>query len=634
MKLLNLSAPSQINLSGGLGNVPVPGPGVAAGGAAGQVLVKASDNDFDTTWSDGVVGSGEPGPAGPPGPQGEKGDKGDKGDIGPAGTPGSDGAPGPQGPKGDKGDQGEKGEQGIQGPSGPAGGTGAPGPKGDVGAPGPAGPQGQTGPIGPRGETGLQGPSGDRGPVGQTGPQGPQGEAGPQGVQGPVGPAGSFSGTLDQDIDVNGHKIKGSSVVLQSGTSDALTISNTGPGEISTEVLVHGALKASFVQARPEPGIPNPQSYVSLNSGVVDIVSPGHINLYPGFTNTSESTVFINGGIDVSNALVVDTAEGTVNLGGVVVINNNTMPSSSGAEGQVMTADGAGNVLWQTPSAGGGSTGTRLVRYVDEFFSSGTWTKRPGAVSVRITAIGPGGAGGGGACGSNASVRSGGAGGGGGAYVTIDYAASDLAATENVVIGSAGLGGSGGTTASPNGIIGSASSSSFVGTVSSYKILARAGNPGNGGAASASGGGASLAGSPYTASAGAAGGTTSTGGSVAVALGCVGGSGGGGLSTTATVNSNPGEGAIPHPFTTVGSGGGSNTAGHNGPDYFPNRQFRPGASGIGGRSLVGTGDSTCDGGRGGYGAGGGGGGAARDGQAGRGGQGGPSVIWIETWCAE
>ena len=49
-----LAAPDSVMPSG---YVPVTGPGVAAGGTAGQVLTKASDTDFDTEWGDPQNGS-------------------------------------------------------------------------------------------------------------------------------------------------------------------------------------------------------------------------------------------------------------------------------------------------------------------------------------------------------------------------------------------------------------------------------------------------------------------------------------------------------------------------------------------------------------------------------------------------
>ena len=77
-----------------------------------------------------------------PGPQGPEGPPGPKGDAGPEGPKGE---PGPQGPKGDPGEQGPEGVQGIQGAAGEQG------PKGDPGEQGPPGAQGDPGPGVPPG---------------------------------------------------------------------------------------------------------------------------------------------------------------------------------------------------------------------------------------------------------------------------------------------------------------------------------------------------------------------------------------------------------------------------------------------------------------------------------------------------
>ena len=83
-----------------------------------------------------------PGPEGPPGPRGERGEPGPKGDQGPPGAPGKDGEAGPPGPAGV---QGPPGPQGEQGPSGKDGEPGPAGPQGEKGDPGPEGPQGPPG---------------------------------------------------------------------------------------------------------------------------------------------------------------------------------------------------------------------------------------------------------------------------------------------------------------------------------------------------------------------------------------------------------------------------------------------------------------------------------------------------------
>jgi len=211
--LLNYGAVSPAATSNGGGQNTVIN-GLPAGGAAGQVLAKNSDANYDTiwitetqtyvtnvapvsnslitgdlwwndtdgnlyiryqnTWVPSVVGQpGPPGPQGPPGPAG-----------------------GPTGPTGNASN--------ITGP------TGSTGPM----ATGPTGaPSTVTGPTGITGPTGQQGPWGYTGPTGYTGTQGATGpRGGPPGPIGPTGPIGvnqyeftvnySSAGAIDSITDL------------------------------------------------------------------------------------------------------------------------------------------------------------------------------------------------------------------------------------------------------------------------------------------------------------------------------------------------------------------------------------------------------------------------------------------------
>ena len=91
----------------------------------------AGDKKLSTVQiAGGEGGVPVPGPEGPPGPQGEPGPPG------PEGPPGKDGEPGPQGEPGPAGPQGPPGEQGPPGPAGKDGTDGA------DGSPGPGVPAG------------------------------------------------------------------------------------------------------------------------------------------------------------------------------------------------------------------------------------------------------------------------------------------------------------------------------------------------------------------------------------------------------------------------------------------------------------------------------------------------------------
>jgi len=239
----------------------VRGPGVAPGGLTGQVLVKHSAADFDTTWVDAQAGTGGGSGDGTPGEDGAsayevavaQGFVGDETTwlaslVGPAGADGADGAGGPSaydiarvhgyggtetqwlttliGPQGDVGDVGPAGPAGtgvtIKGSYADPAELPATGADGDaylingdlwvwsgdgfvnVGTiQGPQGEPGQTGATGPAGADGEQGPVGEQGapgPAGETGPTGATGATGPtgeQGAPGPVGETGPMGATGD-----------------------------------------------------------------------------------------------------------------------------------------------------------------------------------------------------------------------------------------------------------------------------------------------------------------------------------------------------------------------------------------------------------------------------------------------------
>lgn len=187
---------------------------------------------------------------------------------------------------------------------------------------------------------------------------------------------------------------------------------------------------------------------------------------------------------------------------------------------------------------------------ITEFTTSGTWTKPAGLKRVVVTCVGAGGGGGSGRTGIASVNRFGGGGGGGGEFVFRNIAASSLASTVTVTVGTGGTGGASQTLASTNGINGTVGGDTSFGSA----VIAKGGNPGLGGsttAGTAGTGGQINAGFPtygpyaLTGAGGSAGttNTTSSAGGIGMNLtGAPGGAGGGGINSTGVAATNAGSG--------------------------------------------------------------------------------------------
>ena len=145
-----------------------------------------------------------------------------------------------------------------------------------------------------------------------------------------------------------------------------------------------------------------------------------------------------------------------------------TLPDADGANGEVLTTNGAGVLSFAAAGGGGGD-------YVMTVFTSpGTWTKPAGLAAVKVTVVGGGGGGGG-----VRQAYAGGIGGGGGS--SIRYL--DAPAIPGPVSVTVGTGGTAGVIPGPNG-----SSSGGVGGTSSFgAFLSATGGSGAAGAGSTSG---------------------------------------------------------------------------------------------------------------------------------------------------
>lgn len=250
---------------------------------------------------------------------------------------------------------------------------------------------------------------------------------------------------------------------------------------------------------------------------------------------------------------------------------------------------------------------------VQDFDTSGTWTKAAGAKAVQVILWGGGGGGGGGVP-ANGQIGSGGAGGG---YSTGILSAADVPANVSVTIGAGGVGSGGGVAGGTGG------------TTSFGALLAARGGPGgNVGSGTIYGSGALFAGGfgGVGASNPQPGGNVHSYNNEGSPTPCPGGGGGGyqnsggaagGAGSLRGVASNSGGGGA-----GGGVGAGSAGAGRNG--------IIPGTAGGGG-----SGRNAADGagGAGGSGAGGGGGGCGvNDGQAGAvGGPGGSGFCRVVTY---
>jgi len=114
---------------------------------------------------------------------------------------------------------------------------------------------------------------------------------------------------------------------------------------------------------------------------------------------------------------------------------------------------------------------------ITEFTANGTWTKPTGLKRVLICCVGAGGGGGSGRCDGGATNRFGGGGGGGGAVVWRQVAASDLASSVAVTIGTGGTGGVGVATVLTNGNSGNTGGDTSFGGL----VIAKGGTGGGAG---------------------------------------------------------------------------------------------------------------------------------------------------------
>lgn len=331
-----------------------------------------------------------------------------------------------------------------------------------------------------------------------------------------------------------------------------------------------------------------------------------------------------------------------------VIVGNGTSAVAFVAPGtanNVLSSDGT-NWL-SAPLTVGGTVN------VQEFSSSGTWTKPVGCTFVMVETLGAGG--GGGSGGRNSSTAYGGSGGGGGAYTYRLFKSSELSSTEAVTIGAGGTGGAAISIDDTNGNNGTAGGNTTFGA----SLIAYGGQNGRGGNTSkiegGQGGGVFPNGYPFDGSIY----SSPNPSPIQSDRGF-----GGGYSTPTNVASNPnggnagfGGGSGASCNSLVGNGGGSYQGGGGGGNGGNNDELYTGGNG-GGLTGVGTGGAggsgsagsaggyrqgggggqgttssiAYAGGAGGVAGGGGGGGSSKNGYAsGAGGNGGNGFCRVYSW---
>lgn len=212
------------------------------------------------------------------------------------------------------------------------------------------------------------------------------------------------------------------------------------------------------------------------------------------YFNTVSNTTRIYNGSGWQDSAAIATS---INLASQVT---GTLPVANGGTGattltanNVLLGNGTSAVQFVAPGASGNvltSNGTTWASSaasssnLQEFTTSGTWTKPANATFVMVEALGAGGGGGSGQIAAAGVDQWGGTGGGGGAYAYRVFKASELASSIAVTVGAGGVGGAAKTGTSESGAAGTAGGNSSFGPY----LTAYRGDGGPGGSASQNGG--------------------------------------------------------------------------------------------------------------------------------------------------
>jgi hypothetical protein len=235
---------------------------------------------------------------------------------------------------------------------------------------------------------------------------------------------------------------------LSTGVTGLLPVANGGTATATPSLVAGSNVTVSGTW-------PN-QTIASSNSGgtVTSVSGTGTVQgLSLSGTVTSSGNLTLGGSLSAVNLTSQVTGTLPVANGGTgatTLTSNNVIIGNGTSAVQFVAPSTTGNVLtsngttWTSAAPGGGAN-------LQEFSSSGTYTKPAGATFVMVEAWGGGGGGGSGRNGRSGGSGSGGAGGGGGSYVTRLFKATDVGGTETVTIASGGSGGASQTSTGTNG---------------------------------------------------------------------------------------------------------------------------------------------------------------------------------------
>ena len=274
--------------------------------------------------------------------------------------------------------------------------------------------------------------------------------------------ATAFHGDGSNLIGVSGFSDpQGRTCGLQSAftTEETLVLGGTGCG-INTLEAPAGTGNLVFTKANniTITDIVHIKTGTTVKTDVLKLFGTDTTSSTPAAVNIVEDTTpQLGGNLDLNSNDITGT--GNINITGNINAGIITGTSFAG-NGAAITGISTLNIINYVPGQAGGGYG---VDY-QEFTSSGTWTKPPGATFVYVEVIGGGG---GGASGTRNAVGQnacGGRGGGGAGNVTRTIPAVLIGNTVTVTVGAGGTGGAAQTADSTLGNPGTGGGTSSFGT--------------------------------------------------------------------------------------------------------------------------------------------------------------------------